>query len=261
MISTALVNYSIGFIMTITILSVSGNFDENLATSLGGQPWIAVTYAATRSRTATIIFTVLIIILFTSVTVNCLTTTSRQLWAFARDGGLPFSPWLSRVNPSNGVPVNSLLATFLITVLLSIIAAASTIAFNNIISISLVGLLLSYGSTIFTMMLRRARSEPLPPSYLQYSKPVGFAINGFALCFVTVAFIFVFFPTAPNPTLMSMNWSVVISGGVIVFAGVWYVLGGKRRYFGPAERIRRMEVEGKREGSFLVERVEVGGKA
>jgi amino acid transporter len=262
MISTALVNYIIGFIMTITILSVAGNFDEDLANNLGGQSWIAVIYAATRSRTATIIFTVLVILLFCFCATNSITTTSRQLWAFSRDGGLPYSSWLSRVNPTTGVPVNSLIATFAITFLLSFIAAASTIAFNNIISISLVGLLLSYGSTIFTMMLRRARREPLPPSYLQYSKPVGFLINGFALCFVTVAFVFVFFPTAPDPSLESMNWSALISGGVILFAAAWYAVGGKKQYFGPAERIRRMEGEegGSREVSFALS-VEVPRKA
>jgi amino acid transporter len=97
MISTALVNYIIGFIMTITVLSVSGNFDEDLAENLGGQPWIAVVYAATRSRTATIIFTALLIVLFFFCTINCITTTSRQLWAFSRDGGLPCSEWLAKV--------------------------------------------------------------------------------------------------------------------------------------------------------------------
>jgi amino acid transporter len=93
-----LVNYIIGFIMTITVLSVSGNFDEDLAENLGGQPWIAVVYAATRSRTATIIFTALLIVLFFFCTINCITTTSRQLWAFSRDGGLPCSEWLAKVN-------------------------------------------------------------------------------------------------------------------------------------------------------------------
>jgi choline transport protein len=31
--------------------------------------------------------------------INQVTTTSRQLWSFARDGGLPWSNFLSRVQP------------------------------------------------------------------------------------------------------------------------------------------------------------------
>jgi choline transport protein len=96
MTATAAVNYIIGFIMTITILSVSGNFDANLATRTG-QPYVAVIYAATGSRSATIAFLVIIIILFFCCTINCITTTSRQLYAFSRDGGVPFSQWISKV--------------------------------------------------------------------------------------------------------------------------------------------------------------------
>jgi len=260
MTSTALANYIIGFIMTITILTVSGNFDEAIATNTG-QPYLAVIYAATGSYTATVVFMIIIIILFFFCTINCITTTSRQLWAFARDGGMPFSPWLSKVRPratdcteriraycnqvnhKNGLPVNSLRATFGVTFCLSWIAAGSTIAFNNIISISLVGLLLSYGSTILTIAIRRASPEPLPPSYLKFSKPLGFLINGIALCFVVIAFVMVFFPTAPNPDGASMNWSIVISGGVILFAGFFYVVKGKHSYIAPATRMRKFDNE------------------
>lgn len=140
--------------------------------------------------------------------------------------------------------MNSLLTTSLITVLLSFIAAGSTTAFNNIISISLVGLLLSYGSTILTMLFRRFRPEPLPDAYLKFSKPVGTLINGFALAFVTLAFVFIFFPVAPNPTPASMNWAVVISFGVIFFAGVYYLLVARKTYFGPVVRMQRKEREG-----------------
>ena len=121
---------------------------------------------------------------------------------------------------------------------LSWIAAGSAIAFDNIIAISLVGLLLSYGSTVLTMVFRRARPEPLPHSYLRFPKLLGYFVNGLALCFVTVAFVMIFFPTAPHPAPGSMNWSIVISAGAIIFAAIFYTVKGKDTYFGPAERIR-----------------------
>lgn len=93
---TAVVNYTTGFIMTITILFVSGNFDLDIADTTG-EPFVAVIYAATRSRAATVIFTVLLIFLFFCCTINCITTTSRQLFAFARDGGVPYSASLGKV--------------------------------------------------------------------------------------------------------------------------------------------------------------------
>lgn len=99
MTSTAIVNYLIGFVMTITILTVSGNFDQDLGERIG-QPYLAVIYAATRSYGATVTFGILIIFLFFFCTINCITTTSRQMFAFARDRGLPFSGWLARVSIS-----------------------------------------------------------------------------------------------------------------------------------------------------------------
>lgn len=163
-----------------------------------------------------------------------------------------------QVNHKTGLPINSLLVTFAVTSLLSFVAAGSTIAFNNIISISLVGLLLSYGSTILTMLFRRRRSEPLPDSYLKFSRPVGTAINGFALCFVSVAFIFIFFPTAPHPTAASMNWSVLISAGVILFAAGYYAVQGKHTYFGPVVRMQKDDRESAGPDGVLKNVVDLG---
>ena len=102
MISTAVVNYTIALVMTITILFVSGNFDSDLATTTG-QPWLAVFYATTNSRAACICIVFLLIILFFFCTINCITTASRQIYAFARDGGLPGSETLSKVGENQKI--------------------------------------------------------------------------------------------------------------------------------------------------------------
>jgi choline transport protein len=150
---------------------------------------------------------------------------------------------LLQVDYSTGLPKNSLLVTFMVTFCLAWIAAGSTIAFNSIISISLVGLLLSYGTVIVTIAIRRSQPEPLPPSFLKWPKVVGYGLNIFALCYLIIAFIFVFFPVAPNPDAASMNWSIVIAGGVILFAAIYYVVRAKRTYTGPVTRIKKREEE------------------
>ena len=55
-----------------------------------GQPGIAILLNATQSQTATIIFTVIMLIIFFFCLVNGITVTSRITWAFARDKGMPF---------------------------------------------------------------------------------------------------------------------------------------------------------------------------
>jgi choline transport protein len=96
MVATAVCNYILGFVMTVTFMFTIGNVDEALATPTL-QPYVAVLQNATRSRGATITLTVVVAIMMVFCAVNQVTTSSRQLFAFARDGGLPFSKFLSHV--------------------------------------------------------------------------------------------------------------------------------------------------------------------
>lgn len=117
MIATALMNYVLGFI-TISIVSHKNMEDTRLANlyivtlvlclgnlddavnSPTGQPYVEVILNATRSTSATIALITLVLILLISCAVNTVTTSSRQLWSFARDGGPPCSAWLARVRPA-----------------------------------------------------------------------------------------------------------------------------------------------------------------
>jgi choline transport protein len=56
-------------------------------------------YNVTQSTTASTILTALVFVLLMFGIINQVTTTSRQIWSFARDGGLPWSNFLSRVRP------------------------------------------------------------------------------------------------------------------------------------------------------------------
>jgi choline transport protein len=100
MVATAILNYTLGFIMTITIMSTLGDVEQILSTPTG-QPYIQVIFNATQSRTGTSVMTAVVATLLLFAAVNLATTVSRQLFAFARDQGLPASAWLSRVRCLN----------------------------------------------------------------------------------------------------------------------------------------------------------------
>lgn len=97
MVATAVCNYIMGFVMTITLMFTIGDVSVALA-SPTGQPYVAVLLTATNSLGATVTLTVVVAILMVFCAVNQVTTSSRQLFAFARDGGLPFSPFLGHVS-------------------------------------------------------------------------------------------------------------------------------------------------------------------
>ena len=99
MLTTAIVNYLLGFLMLIAFIAVVGDDVKSILATSTGQPYIQVIWNATQSRTATTVLVTFIILFFIFSGINQNVTSSRQIWAFARDGGLPFSGWLSYVKP------------------------------------------------------------------------------------------------------------------------------------------------------------------
>lgn len=97
MIITTLVNGAMGFVMLVTFCMTLGNVDIILSTPTG-QPFIQVFYNATGSKSGTSTLTAILITLATFGCVTNIATSSRQVWAFARDQGLPFSRWLAYVS-------------------------------------------------------------------------------------------------------------------------------------------------------------------
>jgi choline transport protein len=97
MVATALVNYSLGFIRTVTVISTLGSDVSELLITPLGQPWIQVLLNATESTlgTSTMIAVLCLLLLFCAV--NQIATSSRQLFEFAREKGLPFSNFLAQV--------------------------------------------------------------------------------------------------------------------------------------------------------------------
>ncbi|KAK4906458.1 hypothetical protein LTR49_024385 [Elasticomyces elasticus] len=239
MVSSALMNYATALTMIISFVSAidPAVLDDVLATSTG-QPWVAVIRNVTGSQAATIALAVVMCFQFTFTSINQATTSSRQLWAFARDKGVPFHAFLSKVSERDGVPHNAIFVTLGSTVIFSMIIIGSTIAFNIILSVCNVALIITYTICIATLVAKRLRGEKLPPSRFNLGR-AGLFINIAALCWLLVLGTFLFFPAVPNPTPASMNWACLMFGVVMIFAFIWYFVRGRHEYDGPVKYIRK----------------------
>lgn len=82
--------------MSVTLIFTMGDVDSILDTRTG-QPFIQVFFNATKSYAATNVMCAIVIIILCSCCISEVATASRQLWSFARGGGLPASKWLSKV--------------------------------------------------------------------------------------------------------------------------------------------------------------------
>ncbi|KAK5651159.1 hypothetical protein OQA88_13206 [Cercophora sp. LCS_1] len=233
MIATALVNGALGFVMVVTFCMVLGDLDSVLQTPTT-QPFIQVFYNAVGSRGGATVMTCIMIVMAACGVVNNIATSSRQLWAFARDQGMPFSGWFAKVHPRWGLPLNALGVSYVFAVLLSLINIGSTVAFNILTSLGVGALLSSYVISISCIALKRIRNEPLLPRSFNLGR-AGLPINVFSVLFLLLTFIMTFFPPVPNPTLEMMNWNILVYGTVVVFSVVYYIFRARFRYVGPVE--------------------------
>ncbi|KAK0666599.1 putative amino-acid permease [Cercophora samala] len=237
MIATALLNGAMGFVMLVTFCMVLGDLDSVLRTPTT-QPHIQVFYNAVGSYGGATVMTCVMVVMSSCGVVNNIATSSRQLWAFARDRGVPFSGWFATVHPRWGLPLNALGASYVFAVLLSLINIGSTVAFNILTSLGVGALISSYAISVGCMALKRIRNEPLLRRSFDLGR-MGLAINLFSVLFLLFTLIMTFFPPVPKPTPEMMNWNILVYGTVVFFSVGYYIVRGRFRYAGPVEYVRK----------------------
>ncbi|KAM5499613.1 hypothetical protein McanMca71_002374 [Microsporum canis] len=240
MIFTAIINGSLGFVMLITFLFTMGPVDDSILAPPTTFSFLSAYYYATGSNSATTGLACIILVLEVCSAISILATCSRQTFAFARDNALPFSGFFANVNPMSKIPVNAVLVTTFITILLSLINIGSTAAFNAIASITVGSLYASYVLSIACFINRRRSAEPLPARRFSLGK-WGMGINVFSVAYLSFGFIFTFFPGSSTVTPETMNWSCLVWGAVIIFAIFQYAIHGRNVYEGPVAYIRKMQ--------------------
>jgi amino acid transporter len=125
-----------------------------------------------------------------------------------------------------------------VTILLSLINIGSTVALFAIISLTITSLMSSYIISISCVLLKRIRGEPLPARRWSLGR-YGMLINILSLIFLIPIFIFAFFPLATPVTLQTTNWGILMYGGMIIIAIVYYILYGRSTYVPPVTLVKR----------------------
>ncbi|KAM0695610.1 hypothetical protein Q7P36_004092 [Cladosporium allicinum] len=221
-------NGIMGITMIITFCFCITDLDDLLAAETD-YPIIQLIYRATGSYSGTCILGSLLILLLFFSTVTTVASASRQVWAFSRDRGFPFSAWISHVRPAWEIPANALVVCLAVSLLLSAINFGSATALQAVLSVSNAALIFSYIVSIGSVRLRRLRGQPLLPSRFSLGKWGGL-VNDISLAFLLVGFVFSFFPLAPSfgdaAWAVNFNWAIIIFSGTCVLAGVYYMLGG-----------------------------------
>lgn len=136
------------------------------------------------------------------------------------------------------VPIRAVLVSMTITCLVSLINIGSSAALNAIVSLGVVALMSSYYITIACLVWRRLKGAPLPSRRWSLGK-YGLATNIASLLFLTPIFFFAFWPLSTPVQPSSMNWAVVMYGGIVIWSLVYYSIWGRHSYIGPVIMVKR----------------------
>lgn len=171
-----------------------------------------------------------------------LAAVTRDIWAFARDQGLPFSTWLAHVDQKRHIPVRATFITSCCSIALSLIYIGSPVAFYAITSLLAVALLQCYCVSIGCLLWRRIKyPETLPPAKFSLGR-WGVPCNIAAVIYSAWCFFWCFWPTANSSDPSTFNWASVIFAAVMVAAGVHYALVARKKYVGPVALIQGRRV-------------------
>lgn len=226
-----ILNGALGVVMLTTYLFCI----TDLTTALNdpsGYPVLWVFHNTTSLAGANILSVITLVMLFAAA-VSCNISTSRQTWSFARDSGLPFSKFLAHVDPKRQLPVRAIGFSCLCTCLLALINLGSNVAFNAIISLTLVSLMLTYMTSVGCVLFRRFRHPELLPRARWSLGRWGVPINIGGLAYSMHAFFWCFWPNATPVNVTSFNWALVMFLGLAIFANMYYWFKGRHVYKGP----------------------------
>lgn len=217
----------------MVLLFVSGGPTEiqSVIESSAG-PLLQIFYTATSSKAGAICLLMFPLICLLFATTSIMTTSSRMTYAFARDGGLPFSRVFSRVHQRLGLPLNALNLTAVIVVIFGCIFLGSSAAFNAIASASVVALGVSYGMPIAVNVLQFRRKLPSDRPF-KLPGPLGWMANLLGLAYVILTTVLFLFPPEIPTTAATMNYCVVAFAIVLIISVVQWFVDGRKNYNGP----------------------------
>lgn len=269
--ASMLINGCVGFVMMVTTLFCLGDINSVLLTPTG-YPFIQIFYNSVQSRAGAVAMGAIVLALTWACATGIITTASRMTWSFARDRGTPASKWLSKVAPHNQIPIIAVGTVCAFACLLTLIYIGSSTAFNDVISLTITGFYGSYLLPSSLLLYHRIKGHVMPhgtvPEELTgapegdttyeaekvatpSSSEVGVAQikliwgpwhipgllgtinNAYACVYMVFVIFWSVWPPATPVTPSTMNYSVVVTGGVLILAGVWYAVRGRHEYKGP----------------------------
>ncbi|KAF5266821.1 hypothetical protein FOXYS1_2311 [Fusarium oxysporum] len=229
MVLTVCINTVAGMLFLIPITFILPDL-KYLADLASAQPIPPTIKAAVGSSGGAFALLIPIIVLGIICGIGCITASSRCIWAFARDGAMPGSKWWVIVNKRLDVPLNAMMLSMVIQLLLGLIYFGSSAAFNAFANVGVLTLNAAYATPVVINLLtkrRQVKNAKFPLGKL------GYLANFVAVAWSILAIPLFCMPLRLPVTVVSVNYASVVFAASCLVSGVWYWVWGHKNYTGP----------------------------
>ncbi|KAG1849286.1 amino acid/polyamine transporter I [Suillus subalutaceus] len=234
-VSSIVISAFLGLGVNVSLAFCMGTDVGGVLSSPVGQPMAQILYNSLGQRKALALWCLIIsteyVLSRYMVASNCLLVGSRQTFAFARDGALPFARYLYRINRYTKTPVNTVWLDATCGLAIGLLSFVSTEAINAVFTIAVTASYVAYITPITTRFAFNNNFNPARFIWGNY-----FPVAAIAVMWMVFMIIVFFFPASPQTTTQQMNYTVVVLGGVMFLAISWYycpVYGGVHWFTGP----------------------------
>ncbi|KAH6902590.1 APC amino acid permease [Coprinopsis sp. MPI-PUGE-AT-0042] len=162
-----------------------------------------------------------------------ITSNSRMMYAFARDGGIPGHKFFNYVSPQWKSPTRTVWLACALSFILGLPSLGSTVAYSAATSIATIGLYISYGIPIMLRVIYRDKFVRGPFHLKAFSYPI--AVTAIVwIAFISIAFIL---PQVNPVNSETLNYAIVAVGIVIIYSvGFWFI-SARKWFTGPVRQI------------------------
>jgi choline transport protein len=228
-----LAQYTVGFLTALIYLIAIFYAVSDLTTLFEApyaSPLAELYHQATSSRAGALGLVIAIFAPTLGACVGCYITAGRMLWTLGRDGATPFKMWVGHIDARWRNPWNATVTCGALCTALGVIYVGSTTAFNAFVGSFVVLSSLSYLAFLLPNLVTRRRH--IRPGPFHMSDVVYYVVAGGACMYMIVFMVVYCFPYAVPFDAVSMNYSSLITGGLSLFVGGWWVWVRGRGYEG-----------------------------
>lgn len=158
-------------------------------------------------------------------------TCGRMLWVLARDDATPYSSWVRHVSPRWRNPFNAQLVCGVCVTILGAIYVGNATAFTAFVGSFVIFTTGSYCAAILPHLLTARKYVKPGPFWMPTA--VFYAVAGTACTYIIVFNVIYMFPYVYPVDAVSMNYAVVMVGGITILLTLWYLWKRTHGYEGP----------------------------